>query len=137
MKKAFNRIRKEIKAQTTRSAWSKGVEAYALDLLDSLEEQVEDGYFDFELIKKGNYHLICKAFLNGAACWRDFSWGGCSLIYDYDIAKRLCNKSELKRTKNGFRKPNKREDWLDVQTRALFQASKIVCIAIGEVYKGV
>ena len=48
-----------------------------------------------------------------------------SLIWNGDIAKRLCTKSELAKlkTRDGdYRKPNAREDWLDVQARALFQA---------------
>ena len=60
--------------------------------------------------------------LANADDWNAFSWGGSSLIYDYDIAERLCTPSELKRTKNGERKPNAREDWLDTQARALYQA---------------
>ena len=45
-----------------------------------------------------------------------------SIIYDSDIAERLCTPSELKKTRNGERKPNSREEWLDVQARALRQA---------------
>jgi hypothetical protein len=46
--------------------------------------------------------------------------------YEYnneDIAERLCTPSELKKTRHGDRKPNSREEWLDVQARALYQAS--------------
>ena len=50
------------------------------------------------------------------------AWGGCSLIYNGDIAERLCTPSELKKTRNGERRPNDREMWLDTQTRALRQA---------------
>ena len=61
--------------------------------------------------------------LNGAQDWEQYSWGGCSLIDDSEIAERLCTPSELKTTRNGERKPNRREEWLDVQARALFQAA--------------
>ena len=64
--------------------------------------------------------------LNGASDWSQYSWGGCSLIYDGDIAERLCTPSELKKTRNGERRPNSREDWLDVQARALYQASNSI-----------
>jgi hypothetical protein len=60
--------------------------------------------------------------LNGASNWDQYSWGGCSLICDRDIAIRLCTPSELKKTRNGERRPNDREMWLDTQTRALRQA---------------
>jgi hypothetical protein len=55
-----------------------------------------------------------------------YSYGGCSLIYDCDIAERLCSPSELKRTRDGERSPNAKEEWLDVQARALYQAARLV-----------
>lgn len=59
-------------------------------------------------------------------CARESSWGGSHLCYDYDIARHYCTPSELKRTRDGERRPNAREDWLDVQARAIYQAlSKI------------
>jgi len=68
--------------------------------------------------------------LNGAQNWYQYSWGGCSLIYDRDIAERLCTPSELKRTKNGERRPNQNEEWLDVQARALRQAARKIEAAV-------
>lgn len=59
-------------------------------------------------------------------CAHHSSWGGSHLCYDYDIARHYCTPSELKRTRDGARRPNAREDWLDVQARAIYQAlSKI------------
>lgn len=52
--------------------------------------------------------------------------GGCYLIYNSDIAKMFCTPSELKKTHNGERKPNKNEEWLDVQARALNQAARMI-----------
>ena len=43
-----------------------------------------------------------------------------------DICKRLCSPSEQRKTKNGERKPNANEEWLDVQARALCQAARLV-----------
>ena len=67
--------------------------------------------------------MVKKALLNGADSWSAYSWGGSSLIYNGDIAARLCCPSELKKTREGERRPNAREEWLDTQVRALFQAS--------------
>ena len=120
----FSRIREEVEARTERSAWSRGVTAYALDLVDELEEATEGGYFDLSDLEAPK--LIDRALLNGAADWNQYSWGGCSLIYNGDIAERLCCPSELKKTRNGERRPNSREEWLDTQARALFQASNRV-----------
>lgn len=59
-------------------------------------------------------------------CAHESSWGGSHLCYDSDIARHYCTPSELKRTRDGARRPNAREDWLDVQARAIYQAlSKI------------
>ena len=120
----FEAIRKEAESRKTRSAWSKGVNLYAQELIDGLEEAVEGGYFDIDDLEAPK--MVEKALLNGADDWKQFSWGGCSLIYDGDIAERLCNPTELKRTRNGEKDPNPREQWLDTQARALYQASRIV-----------
>ena len=59
----------------------------------------------------------------GADSWREYSYGGGALIYDGDIARKLCAPWELRRTRDGARRPNSRETWLDVQARALGQAA--------------
>ncbi len=35
--------------------------------------------------------------LNGASNWRQFSYGGSALIYNEEIAERLCSPSEFKK----------------------------------------
>ena len=119
----INDIREHIENDKTRnrSAWDRGVTAYAMDLLDQLQESVDYGDADFSRILEPRY--LRGVLLNGAESWSQYSWGGCSLCYNGDIAKRLCTPSELKRTRNGERRPNSREEWLDTQARALFQAA--------------
>lgn len=95
-----------------KSAWTKGVELYAAEFVEFLEEN--------------NLEATEENLLNGAKDWREHSYGGCSLIYDADIAKRLCSPSELKKVRGGDRQPNGSETWLDCQARALFQAARIV-----------
>ena len=73
---------------------------------------------------------IEEALLNGARSWAEYSDSGSSLIYDADIAERLCTPSELSRSLDGKRKPNRRERWLDVQARALRQAAVILIRSI-------
>lgn len=119
MLKTIDEVRKELENRKDRSAWGKGVTVYALELLDELEENREYNETDKYL-----HPLELKTeLLNGAHDWNAYSWGGSALIYDSDIAERLCTPSELKKTRNGERSPNSREEWLDVQARALFQAS--------------
>ena len=120
----IEKLRESIAAEKQRSAWDKGVTQYALELVDELAEQIGGGYVDSAELAKPR--ILRAALLNGAKDWREYSWGGCSLIYDPDIASRLCCPSELKKTRNGERRPNSREEWLDVQARALFQAANLV-----------
>lgn len=117
----FKKIKAELAAMDQRSAWNRGVTTYALELVEDLEKAAEHGYFDAEDLTAPK--ILEKALLNGAESWSQYSWGGCSLIYDSDIAERLCTPSELKRTRNGERRPNSREEWLDTQAKALTQAA--------------
>lgn len=93
------------------SAWDNGVYDYALDILKPLNDELED--------------VNADTLMNGANTWTAYSYGGCALICDDDIAKRMCTPSEYKRYLNAG--PNSKlsdsDYWLgDVQTRALFQA---------------
>ena len=108
-----------LKAVKCRSAWSKGVKEYAYSLLDNIFL-----HRDYKAIT--NFKALHEVLLNGAPDWKRFSWGGCALIYDEDIAENLCSPSELKKCKNGMLGPNKKEKWLDVQARALFQAENLI-----------
>lgn len=103
-------VLKEMK-KNARSAWNRGVCDYALMLLDNRND-LED------------FHTngLKEELLNGARDWEQYSYGGCACIFDSDIAERLCTPSELKRRDYGRLKPNSREEWLGVQTRALYQA---------------
>ena len=101
-----------------RSAWRKGIRSYALEMVYSA---------DGELASVAD---LKKELLNGAANWREYSYGACSLIYDADIAKRLCSPGEYRRTREGQRAPSKGETWLEVQARALGQAATLIAGAL-------
>ena len=121
----IEKLYQSIENEKQRSAWNKGVNEYALELVEQFGEQIRDGYFDE--LDLSDPKKVQDALLNGAENWSQYSWGGCSLIYDGDIAERLCCPSELKKTRNGERRPNSREEWLDVQARALYQAANRIC----------
>ena len=134
MDSIYDNIRETLEARKERSAWGRGVNAYAVDLVDNLQELAAYEGRNPEPGKE------CREWmLNGArdwqrpndelAAWSVYSWGGSALIYDGDIAERLCTPSELKKTRNGERRPNSREEWLDIQARALHQAANRVAIA--------
>lgn len=102
----------------TRSAWANGVKCYAFDLLKQYEE-----FCSYD----ENAPEFCEAtLLNGAANWLQYAEGGCGLCYNSAIAERLCNPSELKRVDGGAKNPNRRETWLQVEARALFQAWQLL-----------
>jgi hypothetical protein len=126
-----NEIRAAVENESTRSAWTKGVKVYALELVDDLAESISGGYFDTDDLESPA--LLRRQLLNGASDWNQYSWGGCSLIYDTEIAARLCTPSELKKTHGGERNPNNREQWLDVQARALRMAANMVISAAASV----
>lgn len=128
-------IRAKLNARHDRSAWDKAVTLYALDLLEDIQWSAND----VERLPLDGAELEQWA-LNGANNWHQYSWGGCSLCYDKQIAERVCTPSELKRKHGGMYEPNSRETWLDVQARALHQACnriRTICRTNGLYCKGV
>jgi len=114
--KTKDQIINELKNAPSNSAWKRGVVAMAIDLVYCCESD--------EVTK--------ESMLNGARNWNEYSYGGSGLIYDGEIAESLCTPSTLKRTDNGRLQPNKAETWLDVQSRALSQACRLVLKHNGE-----
>ena len=112
-----NELRKLVEEIPNTSAWKRGVKEYTDELLDNLEEKAQY----YERLPRNEKELK-EWLLNGAMDWEDYSYGGCSLIYDSQIAERLCTPSELKKKEGGRLAPNRREGWLDVQTKALRDA---------------
>lgn len=104
-------ILRAIENEKARSAWRKGVLIYAYELIEELEV---------------GQTITEDVLLNGAESWKEYSWGGCSLIYNGDICERLATPSEQRKTKNGEKKPNANEEWLDTQARALYQAANYI-----------
>ena len=111
------KIAAELETRKDRSAWDKGVTLYARDLLDKIQERT-----NYEHKEPETPAELKEYALNGAESWEQYSWDGSALIYNCDIAERLCSPSEIKKTRNGERRPNSLEEWLDTQARALFQA---------------
>lgn len=98
-----------------RSAWSRAVHRYAREMVSDLDHGT--------VLTRDTARRVV---LNGATDAREYSEGGCTLIYDSDIAARVCTPSELRRTKGGALPPNRDETWLDVQTRAISQALAVI-----------
>lgn len=112
------------RTQSERSAWGRGVAKYALDLLEYLQECG---------VKEIDPHSpsFLKQCLNGASDWKQYSEGGNSLIYDWEIAERLCTPKEaaklLKKLNRGGSVNQMEDTLLQTQARALNQAFRLVC----------
>jgi hypothetical protein len=114
----------EIENTPAHSAWRRGVKTYALEMVCNAEGPPLSGVADLK-----------KELLNGARTWKEYSEGGCALIYNADIAERLCAPSEYAKTRQGERAPNSRETWLDCQARALGQAATLIATVLKEAAK--
>ena len=130
MSKYLEDIRKELNAMDHRSAWAKGVNEYAQVFVDDLDEFMDHGDVTLEEVRdtRNLEHIL----LNGAENWYHYSWGGSSLCYNRQIIERLCPPSIVAKYPA---RANKREQWLDVQARALYQAYWRVRKAIAAVNK--
>ena len=105
-------------SRTERSCWSRGVASLICDYGEDVLKEHEG---ETTTIKEFNKLWNC-----GAETLRESVYGGCFDIWNYDIAKRLCTPSEFKRSNEGMRNPNRREDWLGVEYRAVYHA---MCLA--------
>lgn len=114
----INEIRKEIEKENPRSKWGKAVITYANELLDHIEEEMKFHNPSLEINE--------KTLLNGAKNWKHYSEAGNSLIYYGEMAERLCTPSQFKRCKGGELPLSNRESWVEIQGRALSQASKLI-----------
>jgi len=116
-----------IKKTRPRSQWDRGVKEYALELLESAyDDNAQElllGFFEAEILQ------------GATKDWQEYSEGGMSLIYDRDICARLANPTEKKRSRNGELPPNKKENWIQCQARALYQAARLIRWTILEVSK--
>ena len=107
-----------------RSYYAKAVKEDALDLVDNIDEALE--YGDIESIPEDGRELRAL-LLNGASDWKQYSWGGCALVYNYDIKEHYLTLSERERyTGDTVRGSH----LLDIQANALSQACDIVCAAV-------
>ena len=115
-----------------RSAWDKGVRDYAVwHILDDIRINGFEGEKQTWTIPQ-----IRELILNGAKdyqrpndeyrAWYRYSEGGCALIYNIDIAKQLCSPSEFKKVEKAIENETSETNWIEVQSRALYQAAQLI-----------
>ncbi len=109
----LTKIRQAITANT-RPGWKMGVRKYAIELLTKFKDNTPPLPFNE------------KSFLNGSTNWREYSEDGNSLIYNEDIAQRVCTPKQLKLSDNGKKEPSRDVTWIDVQGNALYQAFQLI-----------
>ena len=114
--KTYSEIHTILIQEKPRSAWSRGVNNIAMNIVSEILEECDGNDAPhFNRVDDFSKHFYGVSL-------REAVDGGCFLIYDYDIAENFCTPSELKRVKNGERNPNIRETWLDVMYRGAYQA---------------
>lgn len=98
-----------------KSQWTKAKEALKEMILDNIEEFEKD-------IK--DYKTLKIAVLNGAENFKEASYNGNFLIYNYDLAKLFCTPKQLEKleARKQFPQGIGGESWLDIQARAIVQA---------------
>lgn len=119
-------VREAIKERKARSAWNRGVKEYMQEFLGLVKE--------YRKLNENNEvrKVTITELLNGARDWEQYSYGGCSLIYDEDIAERLCPPSMQKKKKDHRRRDT---PWLDVQARALGEAAAALIRLVNKMSK--
>lgn len=112
MKKSV--LLEKINAFPARSAWDKAVKTYAYEVVEDLD------------VEEISYNPgLSTTLLNGASSWPQYSFSGCSLCYDVQIAERIMSPSEFKRWARA-KNPLYKIDLLATQATALFQAEKLI-----------
>lgn len=101
-------------SRTERSCWNHGVASLIRDYAKEVLQE-----HDGEIISARDFYKLWNC---GNEALKDAVYGGYFDIWNYDIAKRLCTPSELKKSNEGMRRPNKCEEWIDVEVRAVYQA---------------
>ena len=86
--------------ENTQGTYKRAVILYALELVDNIGDPyttTQEQRDNLENIEKQDLKSLA---LNGADSWSQYSWGGCSLCYNYDILERLFCPSIVKKYEN-------------------------------------
>lgn len=123
--KTILELRRKVKAVNLgRSHYAKAVKEDAIELICNIAEALT--YGDIDSIPEDGRKLRAL-LLNGASDWKQYSWGGCALVYNYDLKEHYLTPSERERyTGDTVRGSH----LLDIQASALSQACDIVCGAV-------
>ena len=133
----LNWLVSQLSKEKVRSCWDRAVQSDAIDMIERVKSDcghVVNGVFsgtvsEFLAAVVNHVGIINSKIETVYSCMpyiKESSHGGNWWIYNDDIAAHYCTPSELKRVthKDGTIRDhaNSREDWLDVQARAHYQA---------------
>lgn len=104
----------EQQQKQARGTYQKAIFQYAFELCDNIANNYTTTAEELELTN------LKERALNGASDWEQYSWGGCSLCYNYDILSRLFCKSIVKKYENADSVRGRH--LLDYQANALAKA---------------
>lgn len=120
VKELKNKLEEEQKH--ARGAYQKAIYKYAFELVDNIADDYTTTAEELEHLE--SITNLKERALNGATSWSQYSWGGSSLCYDYDILTRLFCPSIVK--KYQYTDTIRGRHLLDYQASALARAfSKI------------
>lgn len=118
-------------SKLVRGAKNKAVREYALEILDRV---ITDG--DDERREHWSIDKLRDLLLNGAfdyykpydeqAHWKRYSEGGCSLIWNIEIAQRVCTDNQYKKLEDKINSGNDTHDWVMIQAGALYEAALLI-----------
>lgn len=116
IKELKNELEKQQKQ--ARGTYQKAIFEYAFELCDNIADNYISTAEDLEHLE--SIPNLKERALNGASDWSQYSWGGCSLCYNYDILTRLFCKSIVKKYENAD--SIRGRHLLDYQANALAKA---------------
>ena len=98
IKELKNKLEKEY--ENTKGTYKRAVVLYALELVDNIGDHYTTTQEQRDNLEKIDTQDLKALALNGADSWSQYSWGGCSLCYNYDILARLFCPSIVKKYEN-------------------------------------
>ena len=136
----FGQLLDYVNEMPARSAWNRAVKLYALDLLDSVEMEAIENAPQFGAgwavtQYRGQVNGLRHVLINGARTWLEYSEGGCSLIYDDEIAERCCSPAVYAKSNHGEKMTLRGRSWLEVQAWGLNQAARHLCYCHATIMK--
>lgn len=93
----INELIKTIENEQPKSQYEKAKKYYALEICDNIKN-----HYNFRNLDKNleNVENLQEYAMNGADSWSQYSWGGCSLVYNEDILQNIFCKSIAKKYQN-------------------------------------